>query len=193
MESAAENRATPEDDIVRLVRLAQAHEEEAFTALWKRFRRPLMAFISRKWEGALSAEDVEDLSQVIFANAFRSIGGFRFTCQFSTWLFTIAINECNRWMDRRRKMFALVSGPVDEEECSKVASHEQRTICTVRAEKVYAQMNPQSQRVIKRVFQNGETTSEIAEGEGITQDRVRYIVRVFLEKLSAEDTGKKPS
>jgi RNA polymerase sigma factor (sigma-70 family) len=182
-ECSPRDRATSEEEIVRVVKRAQANEQDAFTELWKRFNRPLMAFLSRRWEGALSTEDVEDLCQVSFAKAFKAIGTFRFDCLFSSWLFKIATNECIRWMARRRKMMALLSSPAVQDECNKtVASHELRTMCTVRAEKVSAQMDAQWQRVIQRVFQNGETAPEIAADEGIKPDRVRYIVRVFLEK-----------
>lgn len=93
-------------------------------------------------------------------------------------------------MRRRKKMLALLANSAVRDAKKTVASHEQWTICVVRAGKVSAQMDPQWQRVIQRVFQNGETAPEIAADEGIKPDRVRYIVRMFLERLSAEGVEK---
>ena len=41
-----------------------------------------------------NAEDVEDMAQEVFIEAFRSIGKFRGDSQLSTWLYRIAVNKC---------------------------------------------------------------------------------------------------
>jgi RNA polymerase sigma factor (sigma-70 family) len=47
--------------------------------------------ISRMLQGN---DDVEDVLQKVSFNVFRSISKFDAKCQFSTWVFRIAVNEC---------------------------------------------------------------------------------------------------
>jgi RNA polymerase sigma-70 factor (ECF subfamily) len=41
-----------------------------------------------------NAEDAADLTQEVFVKAYRSLGKFRGTSAFSTWLYRIAVNAC---------------------------------------------------------------------------------------------------
>ena len=46
-------------------------------------------------------EDARDISQEAFVSAYRSLGRFRATAKFSTWLYRIVINECKDAYRRR--------------------------------------------------------------------------------------------
>jgi RNA polymerase sigma-70 factor, ECF subfamily len=52
------------------------------------------------------AEEARDLTQEVFLQAFRNIGGFRGEADLRTWLYRIAVNQARnrwRWWKRRRR------------------------------------------------------------------------------------------
>ena len=55
-------------------------------------------------------EDAKDVSQEAFVNAYRSLGRFRGTAKFSTWLYRIVVNECKDAYKRRARQPAVVAG-----------------------------------------------------------------------------------
>lgn len=44
--------------------------------------------------------DAEDLTQEIFIDIFRSLGGFQGRSQLSTWVYRVAVNHCLRFRDK---------------------------------------------------------------------------------------------
>ena len=48
-------------------------------------------------------EDAKDVSQAAFLRAYQSLGRFRHTSKFSTWLYRIVINECKDTFKRRAR------------------------------------------------------------------------------------------
>ena len=47
--------------------------------------------------------DAEDLTQEIFLELYRGIGGFRGESALSTWVYRVAVNRCLRYCQRERK------------------------------------------------------------------------------------------
>jgi len=79
-------------DLEPLVRAAQDGDARALRALFDRYQRPITAYClvatRRDREAAL------DLTQEIFARAFRHLGSLADAGKFPGWLFTIAGNVC---------------------------------------------------------------------------------------------------
>jgi RNA polymerase sigma-70 factor (ECF subfamily) len=46
--------------------------------------------------------DAEDLTQEIFVDLYRSIGGFRGASSLGTWVYRVALNHCLKHVERRR-------------------------------------------------------------------------------------------
>ena len=55
-------------------------------------------------------EDARDVSQEAFVSAYRSLGRFRATAKFSTWLYRIVVNECKDAYRRRARQPMVVAG-----------------------------------------------------------------------------------
>ena len=55
-------------------------------------------------------EDARDVSQDAFVSAYRSLGRFRRTARFSTWLFRIIVNGCKDAHRRRARQPVVVAG-----------------------------------------------------------------------------------
>lgn len=51
---------------------------------------------------ARTETDAEDLTQEIFVDLYRSIGGFRCASSLTTWVTRVALNHCLKHLERRR-------------------------------------------------------------------------------------------
>jgi len=96
----------PDED---LVEGTLAGDEDAFSQLYERYRRPVYATAYRIIQ---SAEDAQDATQEIFIKLFRSLSAWdRNKSKFSTWLYRLAANHAiDRWRVRRRLAEEQMSG-----------------------------------------------------------------------------------
>jgi len=93
----AEERAASER---RLVERAQRGDHAAFGALYQRYVDDVYAYVHMRVRDTAVAED---LTQDIFANAYRGLKGFRWTSGFGPWLMRSAHNRvANHWRSRGR-------------------------------------------------------------------------------------------
>ncbi|MFP4054802.1 MAG: RNA polymerase sigma factor [Phycisphaerae bacterium] len=97
--------------------LLQRHldgDPEAFTALVKRYRRPLYNFLAKFTGDRALAEDV---FQEAFLQVHNSAGGFDMSRRFKPWLFTIAANKARDAMrSRSRRSAAPLDATIGGEE-----------------------------------------------------------------------------
>lgn len=87
-----------------LLREFLAGDEEAFTALVRRYSRDLFTFVARFIQNPAAAEDV---IQDTFVQVHQSAGGFDLSRRFRPWLYTIAANKARdqlRERTRRREV-----------------------------------------------------------------------------------------
>jgi len=83
-----------------LVRSAQAGDFEAFTELLNA-NKDRIYLLARKLTG--TNEDAEDVVQDTFLKAIDKIGQFRLESSFSTWLYSIALNEARAHFAGRKQ------------------------------------------------------------------------------------------
>ena len=102
--AAATGRASTADAVARDVERCKAGDPAAFRRLFERHaagvRRHLALLLG-------PGEDVDDLVQIVFMNAFQSLKRFRGQSSFSTWLFRITVNIARqeiRHRGRRRRL-----------------------------------------------------------------------------------------
>jgi len=75
--------------VAEVVRRARTGDEAAFSQLFERYSRPVLAFL----QGMVGHRDMaEEMMQETFARAFTLISRLRDEAKFSTWLFGIAKN-----------------------------------------------------------------------------------------------------
>lgn len=79
-----------------LIAAVAAGDDGALAALYRRYERPLHAFLARYTGG----RDVDDLVQESWLRVVRAADRFDPSRRFSTWLFQIALNLARDW--RRR-------------------------------------------------------------------------------------------
>ena len=88
----------PDSEERELVDAARREDRGAFKALYERYRDRVynLAFYSLGEE--LWAEDV---LQIVFLKIYRGLPAFRYEASLSTWIYRIAINECQNQLQRR--------------------------------------------------------------------------------------------
>jgi RNA polymerase sigma-70 factor (ECF subfamily) len=104
---------------VALLDRCRAGDAEAFTRLVD-LHEGMVYNLAARLLG--DAEEARDLSQEVFLQVYRSLGGFRGTSSLRTWIYRIVVNQCrNRrrfWQRRRRDRSLPIEDlkPADEME-----------------------------------------------------------------------------
>jgi RNA polymerase sigma-70 factor (ECF subfamily) len=74
-----------------LVRAVQAGDRAAFRAIYEHYQDRIFNLIYYSIGDRAAAQDV---LQIAFLKAYRGLAGFRFESSLGTWIYRIAINEC---------------------------------------------------------------------------------------------------
>jgi len=83
-----------------LIIQAQKGSQNAFEELVYRYDRSVLS-IALKYSN--NEDDAKDLYQEVFIRVYRSIKGFRFQSEFSTWLFRITTNVCLTYKSKSKE------------------------------------------------------------------------------------------
>jgi RNA polymerase sigma-70 factor (ECF subfamily) len=148
--------------------------------------------------------DAEEVAQETFLKAFRGLRGFRRESQFSTWLFSIAINEARMRLRRRREVSLESLFPENEEgdytpamltdwrEIPSEALLREETRRLVR--EAIAALPGRYREIITLRDVNGLNIAETAEILGISVGNVKVRLlraRLLLRDLFVERTSRK--
>lgn len=93
-----------------LVRAAQRGNHAAFEQLVHAHDRAVLGLALRLTG---SESDAQDIHQEAFLKAYNNLGGFRFECSFSTWIYRIASNVCLDHLRRNRSRTEKSATEVD--------------------------------------------------------------------------------
>jgi RNA polymerase sigma-70 factor (ECF subfamily) len=97
-----------------LIIQAQKGNQNAFEELVYRYDRSVLS-IALKYSN--NEDDAKDLYQEVFIRVYRSIKGFRFQSEFSTWLFRITTNVCLTYKSRSKEHLKVsIDKDYDDEE-----------------------------------------------------------------------------
>ena len=101
-----------------LVAKAKNGDNAAFSALFERYRSAISNFISLRTP---NLADVEDLTMEAFGKAFTKIGAYVPNYAFSTWLYSIALNNCIDY-SRKQKLVRRCHSELDIDTLSSLPS-----------------------------------------------------------------------
>ena len=93
------NEAGPADEDLELVAACRKGDVEAFGVLVARYQKKAFNIVFRMLG---DYEDAADVVQEAFLSAFRSIKKFRGDARFSTWLYSICVNQARNRMTQAR-------------------------------------------------------------------------------------------
>jgi RNA polymerase sigma-70 factor (ECF subfamily) len=93
----------PNDE--ELVRRCQSGDFAAFEELYKRYQRPILAYI---YQIVRNYDEAGSIAQDVFLKVFEHVASFDVTRRFSTWFYTIARNAAIDYLQSRSRK-AMVS------------------------------------------------------------------------------------
>lgn len=190
----------PGDDTTRvspdnLVKLAQARNEEAFTALFSYYSSGICGYLA----GLVDPEDRDDLAQETFFKAWKELPQLREVSRFKPWLYRIATNLAYDYRRRqsRQRRFKWLS----LDDCNDLNSPENLEEHVIEEELVRQTLKevPWKYRTCLLLEIEGKLTRhEIAEVVGIHENSVttyisnaRRCFRQVYDRLQKErDTAK---
>ena len=180
------------EDDVQLIRRILAGDEEAFTALVRKYQKSVHALAWRKIGDFHIAEEI---AQDAFLQAYKNLATLRNPNQFAGWLYVIASNLCKRWhQSRKPAMQSLEDTPVTEIEESSYKRHvsDQREMEVMehRREivKELLEKLPESERTVVTLHYLGEmTTKEIGKFLGVSVNTIKSRLRRARERLQEEE------
>jgi len=109
---ARQPAALPAEDVdgdALLVLRCQRGDVEAFRQLVARHDKRVYALVACVLGAGASADDVDDVAQDVFVQAWRSLPKFRSDARFSTWLHRIATNMAIKQWHRLKRNRQVVS------------------------------------------------------------------------------------
>lgn len=162
----AESTRPETDDAADAALLGRAREgdERALRALYERYQGFVRAFLQRM----LGPDpELDDLTQMVFARAFRALGTFRGDAKVSTWLYQICANTCRnalRTRYRQRRLhdalhFFTIAGEGDRAHVDLGARDE--------ATRLLQRLRPDLREIFVLYHHEGLTLAEIAEVLGV--------------------------
>jgi len=98
-----------EDADVALVRRCRGGDTGAYGPLVARHDKRVYALVARVLGPGATADDVDDVAQDVFVQAWRALPKFRGNAQFSTWLYRIATNMAIKEWHRIKRRAQTVS------------------------------------------------------------------------------------
>jgi len=134
----------------------------------------------------------EDLTQEVFASAWKSLDGFRGDSSIRTWLHRIARNA---FLDvqRRRERDRTLAGTLDKFDCS-VADDPLAGIvteeCTSQVARALRDLDLDERTVLLLHYVDGLSYREMAQTLGRPDGTVKWITSRALERLRSRLAGK---
>lgn len=101
-------KAQHAQDDYHLVQTAVAGNQNAYSALLGRYRKPVFQLMLQRVKNSAEAED---LTMEAFEKAFLHLPSYAPTYAFSTWLFRIALNNCIDYGRKKRVPVIRTDGP----------------------------------------------------------------------------------
>jgi RNA polymerase sigma-70 factor, ECF subfamily len=75
----------------RLIARLTTRDERAFTELVRAYERRVLGLVTRMIG---NRDEAKEITQEVFFQVFKAIGGFRGESKLSTWIYRIAVNQC---------------------------------------------------------------------------------------------------
>lgn len=152
------------------VRKAQAGDEKAFEGLMKKYLRSILNTAYR-YTG--ERNEAEDIAQEVFIKVWRSIGRFKGSSSFYTWLYRIAVNSCLSYRKRYKHRLTSLDVGVEMNEAYDPGPEPERKEILWRALKGL----PDRQRIALVLSRfEGRSYREIAEIMNVSTSSVESLI-----------------
>ena len=164
-------------------------DDAAFTALVKKYQKPVHALVWRKIGDFHIAEEI---TQDTFLKAYQELATLKKPQSFASWLYVIAANNCSTWLRKKR----LRTEPLENTQLQKatysgyVVAENERTEAEAQREvvkKLLAKLQESERTVITLHYFGEMSSSEIGAFLGVSANTVRSRLRRAQHRLKREE------
>ena len=173
-----------------LVARTKAGDVNAFGELVNRHQRAICGVVSRMVD---DRDDVDDIVQEIFVQAYRSIGRFRGDSAFSTWVYRIAVNMTIKQMKKiKLRQASSLDDPVSAlgeqlaADCDRPDELAERRAADQALKDAVAKLPEMHQEVVVLHYFQDCSCDEIAKAMGCSVGTVWSRLHYACKKLKAE-------
>lgn len=167
-----------------LVTAAKLGDGTACRAIFDLYNTRIFNLIYYNTGDVISAED---LLQVVFFKVFRGLPGFRHQSSLLTWIYRIAINECQNYLKRRGLRYVPFEAILGtEEEFAPQARPDELRAATEKREIIrlaLMELSPKLRSVVVLKYMDDLSYDEIAAVLDCSQGTVASRLNRALEKL----------
>ncbi|HYC85179.1 MAG TPA: sigma-70 family RNA polymerase sigma factor [Chryseosolibacter sp.] len=184
-EISTEKQLVLEEEIIEKAK----NNPQAFRAIYERYYKPIFLFVLHRIG---QKEQSADITSQVFLKALVNINAFTFRgLPFSSWLYRIAVNECNSYFrkNKRARLVVLEDFHVAnlyEEMFGENFQEEMKARLPVILEK----LKPDELQVVELRYLEGRPFREVAEILNITETYAKVRTYRILEKMKKLFVGK---
>lgn len=149
----------------------QNGSEKAFALLYKKYEGKLMGYLYSKLRNQELAEEV---FQISWSKVVDNIHRYKFSENFSAWLFTIASNSVKDWFKKSHNQLKLLESFRQEK---RLSNQDPESSLDLKF------LNPDEKKIIELQYVQGMSSKEISKKLILTESNVRKISSRTKQKI----------
>ena len=179
-------------DDVQLIHRILSGDDEAFTALVRKYQKSVHALAWRKIGDFHYAEDI---TQDTFLQVYKNLSTLKDPRQFAGWLYVITNRRCLNWIRDNRTAQQILEGATvetsDKSAYSRYVSEQREAESAERRQHIVKQLLeklPESERTVMTLYYLGEmTTREIGKFLGVSVNTITSRLQRARQRLRQEE------
>ena len=180
------------NDDAELIRQILEGDQRAFSALVRKYQKPLHALVWRKIGDFHIAEEI---TQDIFLNVYKKLQTLKNPNLFAGWLYVSATRRCHAWLKKKRipmeSLEVMSSEELEVLAYTQYRAEEQAEIVTEQQREVVKrllQKLPESERTVVTLHYLGDMTCEdISKFLGVSPNTVKSRLHRARKRLEKEE------
>lgn len=162
-----------------LIRRIRSGDKQAFDTLVRKHYQKIYSYCVRR----IGINDAADLTQEIFIKLIKAIFTYRFTGKFTNFLFTIAVNTCNDYEKKPKRLWEDIEGL---QEADRSPTPLETTLVDEETELIKQKLDtlPAIQKdALILYYCHGLKTKDIAKIMGVPLSTVKSRIKQGMDKL----------
>ncbi len=183
------------NDDIQLIQRALAGDDDAFSALVRKYQKQVHALAWRKIGDFHIAEEI---TQDTFLNAYKRLATLKKPQRFASWLYVIAANRCSSWLRKKRLWTQSLEQleETDNEQVQKatysgyVIEENERTAVDAQRDvvkKLLAKLQESERTVITLHYFGEMSCTEIGAFLGVSANTIKSRLRRAQQRLKKEE------
>lgn len=178
-------------DEQQIIRSVQEGNYQAFSALVDKYRDIVFSIALKVLR---NREDAEEIAQETFVKAYLAIGSFKGSSKFSTWLYSIAYNNCMSELRKKRITFTSLEDYPGKEVQNLPAGEAPDEIRVECLQKAMTHLQAEDYTLILLYYYEDQSIEEISKVTGLSDSnvkvklfRARKRLHTLMEDLSQQE------